>query len=184
MGCGAVGVGEAAVGVGDAAVGVGWAALGVGEAAVGVGDAALDEAAPAVVVAVAVFAAVVLAGAAVVVGAELTALDCGTEVAGAEVAADCVGDALVGAGALVDACCVSCIGEVGTELDGRSVGTVLVAAGNSVVAEGLGDGLPVAETTGADGDSSEGTARVMGGIEGSVVSAGVGTSSFTEGSTV
>ena len=145
------------------------------------------------VVAVALATAVVLGGAAVVVGAELAALDCCAEVAGAEVAgadvtadvaADGVGEALVGAGALVDACCVSCTGEVGADVDGWSVGTELDAAGNSVVAAGWGDGLPVAETTGADGDSSEGIARVIGGIEGSVVGAAVGTNSFTDGSTV
>lgn len=119
-----------------------------------------------------------------VAGAELA----GADVAGADVAAevgtDCVGDALVGAGALVDACCVSCIGEVGRELDGRSVGSALVVPGSSVVTDGLGAGLPVAETSGTEGDSSEGTASVMGGIDGSVVGAGVGTNSLTEGSTV
>lgn len=140
--------------------------------------------------AAALLGADVLAGAAVVCAAlvcgvaVLGADVAGAEVAGADVAGDWVGEALVGAGALVDACCVSCNGDVGTELDGRSVGSELVASGKSVVAEGLGDGLPVAETTGADGDSSEGTASVMGGIDGRVVSAGVGTSSLTDGSTV
>ena len=187
-----VGVGclvGAAVGVGDGADGVEAAAV-VGDGADGVGDAAdgVGEAAPAVVVAVAVFAAVVVAvavfAAVVVAVAVFAGVVVGAELTGAEVTADCVGDALVGAGALVEAGCVSCTGELGAEVDGGSVGTELVAAGNSVVTDALGDGFPVAETTGSGGDSSDGIASVIGGIDGSVMGAAVGTNWFTDGSTV
>jgi len=152
-------------------------------------DGTPDDAAGGVVVTAALLEADVPAAAELVCGVAVLETEvAGAELAGADVAAevgtDCVGDALVGAGALVDACCVSCTGEVGRELDGRSVGSALVVAGSSVVTDGLGAGLPVAETSGTEGDSSEGTASVMGGIDGSVVGAGVGTNSLTEGSTV